>query len=62
MMRNNFFVVFLLMSMDNQQKRTRSDGSHGYPALLIGEGIITQPRLVDRVARKNSRLSLPWSH
>jgi hypothetical protein len=38
---NEFFVVLLIKSMDNQQNRACSDGPNGYPAFLIGGGIVT---------------------
>ena len=44
------------MSMDNQQNRTRSDRSNGYPAFLIGERIVALRDRIGIVENKSGGL------
>ena len=52
---NDFFVVFLIIRMDNQQNRTRPYGSNRYPAFLILIGEVTLGNRIGVVENQNSR-------
>ena len=52
---NNFFVVFHIIRMDNQQNRARSNGSNRYPAFLILAGGVGLGNRIGVVENQNSR-------
>ena len=53
---NDFFVVFLIKSMNDQQYRTRPYGSDRYPTFLILESDVTLRNRVEIVENENGSL------
>ena len=51
---NDFFVVFLIECVDNQENRTRPYGSHRYPAFLILTRRVTLGNRIGVVENQNS--------
>jgi len=52
---NDFFVVFLIKSMNDQQYRTRPYGSDRYPTFLILESDVTLRNRVGIIENENGR-------